>query len=120
MIDTTQAYSYFDRHLARAEFLAFSGEETAAALAMAEHDIRAAAPGASETDFAYLCAVCEQALYLLRNRGAGAAETVLGESVSGIGSRSYSGAGKNPVLAPRAVHYLELLRDTGSIPVGRG
>ncbi len=120
MIDSNQAYSYFDRHLARAEFLAFPVEETDAALAMAEHDIRAAAPRARETDFPYLCAVCEQALYLLRHRGETGAGTVLRESVNGIGSRNYSGAGKNPVLAPRALHYLELLRDSASVSLGRG
>ena len=125
MLDLARADEYFALHLQNAAWSAKSGEERAAALAMAEQDISLELGGA-ELDFANVFAVgavCEQALFLLTSPEDGinpVSALIQSESVDGIGSRTYRSR-SNPAIASRAERFLEQLRGRpGAIRTTRG
>jgi len=123
LISLETARTYFGSHLLGEVFLESGETLMSAALTMASSDIdcRLAAP-AEETDPCYIAAVCEQAVFLLTRRERLADnQTLLSESVEGLGSRSYSAPENgDTVLAPRARLYLASLNAGKTAKITRG
>lgn len=109
MIYLDEADAFFNHHLLSVEYFAFDEELRLSALRMAECDIAAELGHAPDADNPLeLSAVCEQSVFLLRNRGDDRSSQIVSESVDGVGSRSYQ-ASDLPGIAPRARRYLRAL-----------
>lgn len=116
-----QAEDYFEEHLDAAIWAALDADVPQALLNMAEPEILVYLRGQTAidaTDANQVAAVCEQAIFLWRNRGAldatamALASGIQAESVDGLGSRSFrpgSGPGSLPALARNAQTYLRLV-----------
>ncbi len=121
-LDLEQVDGYFESHLKRERWEAFTASERAAAVRMAELDV-AAHLGTGRIDpteiFQY-CAVCEQALFLAVNPDVDDLRTaVVAESVEGVGSRRYAVSGGAPGRWSKRA--LAFLRRAGRPPrIGRG
>lgn len=123
-MNLNKADEYFSLHLLGEEWRKQSAETRAAALAMAEADVTVELGGnAPDTEqLVGTAAVCEQAVYLLRNIENASDDTahLAAESVDGIGSRQYR-AGADVTISPRAKKFIAILRGSaGSVRLSRG
>lgn len=117
------ATAYFNVHLDKTFWSGLSSDVKAASLAMAENDVTALlAPGVDPECDAARKAVCEQAVYLVRNyeqQNEGKIQT--GSGVEGI-TENYAVIG-TPGISPRAQFFIDQTRKQnigGSIRIGRG
>ena len=111
MVSVDTARKYFDEHLLGTFFLESGSQLTAAAIRMAEKDIRTqldVLPEESDAD--YVAAVCEQAVFLLMHKDEliPEAKRIASESIEGLGSRTY--ADSAVIFAPRAEIFMESIR----------
>lgn len=118
-VTLADANTYFETHLDADYWAALTEAKRTAALAMAEKQI-AAVSGTQECPDA----VCEQAVWLIRNHdNQTAGRIVTGQTLEGMGSQSFellgSRTGRYAGIAPAAELLLKAL-PRGPVTFGRG
>lgn len=121
MISIAAINEYFSRHLRSTDWNTLPDEKREAALNMACSDVSGELGELplTDTDPLHVGAVAEQALYLATTAPAQTTvETVLSESIEGLGSRSYSTRSGNTQIAIRAADFIRRIRrSTGTIRI---
>ncbi|QSH40113.1 hypothetical protein P0136_01375 [Lentisphaerota bacterium ZTH] len=120
MISIPAANEYLQRHLKHAAWSAFDDSAKAGALKMAENDVSLflGIESVDESRIFQLCAVFEQAVFLLENYDSFAAGIIVeSEKVDGVGSISYK-TGNETVYGPRTLAFLN--RECSGNRLGRG
>lgn len=121
MISLDAVTEYFSRHLRNSDWNNLPEEKREAALYMANSDVSGELGEFSltDTDPLHVGAVAEQALHLATTAPAqNTVETVLSESIEGLGSRSYSTRSGNTQIAARAADFIRRIRRaTGTIRI---
>ncbi len=121
MFALSEAEEYFELHLKYTFWSALEDSAKTAAIHMAKQDVQnfLAVDALDETDVFCYCAVFEQAVYLAEYFDVlNEPKLTVAEAVEGVGSRRYQATGKRPRISPRAVQFLERLRNPGAISRG--
>jgi hypothetical protein len=121
MIELSTADTFFETHLEKSFWENLDETTRTACLAMAETDVllRLGLDAVDVEQTGHLAAVCEQAVYLCRNRDQLSLPVNLAsESIDGAGSRSYNANPANELFSPRAAAIIR--RICGGNRLSRG
>lgn len=122
MIDLTVADAFFASHLEKNYWESQDETTRTACLTMAETDIlmRLDLDEIDVEQTGHLAAVCEQAVYLCRNRDQlNLPANLASESIEGAGSRSYRTNSTGELFSPRAASIIRRITGGGNI-ISRG
>ena len=120
-MDTHEADEYFELHLKNELWQSNTQKRRAAALEQARRDVELhlGVDALDDTNIYSYCAVFEQAAYLLEYFDELESPNALKhESITGIGSRSYTPRKPRPPLSPRAISFLERIAPPGNLSRG--
>jgi hypothetical protein len=122
MIELTTANTFFTTHLEKSYWENLDETTRTACLTMAETDVllRLDLDELDVTQVGHLAAVCEQAVYLCRNRDQlSMPSNLASESIDGAGSRAYRNSTTGDLFSPRAAAIIRRITG-GSNRISRG
>lgn len=122
MIELTVADAFFASHLEKSYWESQDEPTRNACLTMAETDVllRLDLDEIDVEETGHLAAVCEQAVYLCRNRDQlNLPANLVSESIEGAGSRSYRNNSTGELFSPRAAAIIRRITGGGNL-ISRG